>query len=173
MLIGKDISDWEYYAEQIRIITCKINERVDEIYNNIFTLFDVKNKISYKMSIQPDNYNDCYECGGYGKPYDFTIFKNELIPIECNNYKYPKTMNIYYNNKIINLSLQLPTNWLILSFQQELNEGYVLYQNKLKLKHKETLASKDKTKESKLKLQKLIKSKLSPEELEMISFKKK
>ncbi len=176
MLIRKDLEDWKYYANEINVIKSKINDRVKEIYNKIFKLSEITKKYSVSVNYYfLYNGDICYDCGACDRDLNeleaFTVY---YIGVEYNTSDVPKPINfIDFNGDNINLAIQFPQKWLWNDFEQELVDGLQKYKDKIMAKQVKAAATKAQSKENKIKLQELIKSKLSAEELELISFKKK
>src|SRR6266581_4379881 len=172
MLIRKDLEDWKYYANEINVIKSKINDRVKEIYNKIFKLSEITKKYSVSVNYYfLYNGDICYDCGACDRDLNeleaFTVY---YIGVEYNTSDVPKPINfIDFNGDNINLAIQFPQKWLWNDFEQELVDGLQKYKDKIMAKQVKAAATKAQSKENKIKLQELIKSKLSAEKLEIIS----
>lgn len=140
-------------------IISKIDIRFFEICRHIIPIgfwYD------YGNCDDPDDYGNCDESAGYFDLADY----NEYIEIggDCEVPMPYSTLNEFGNAAI-------PTRWLWEDFEDEFKkevENYKSEQEKLKIKQKQ---DKQALKEKKKILQAQIRSKLTKEELKVISFK--
>lgn len=176
MLDYNDLEKWRDYVKEIEIIKFAIDLRVKDIYNKIFELAEVKSKQNIKINYDYSNDSDyCYDCGGCNTEInELDAFSRTYISV-TNDWVYEsKTINfIEISKEIINLSEFFPQRWLFNNFEQELIDGLNAYKDKVEAAKAKSIATKAKSKRDKVKLEESIKNKLSAEELELISFKKK
>ena len=174
------LGDLKNYKDNYEAYLAAIDVRVNEIYDKIFELFKVAKKLNYsayiKYNIIENDYVDeceyCQQPLDYYKINELDAFVGSIITINTNYYGSLNIIDV--DGKILNLAKNFPQRWLYDdNFEEELKSGYERLQKLYEEKKAKYKAKKSASKEEKLKLQELIKSKLSAEELELISFKKK
>ena|ERR1700748_676261 len=177
MILDENILlNWENFNKEIDLYKKSIDKRVKEIYNEILSLSDKNTKYEVEVIYGKDEYEDyCYDCGGANNPLnDLCAFDDEYVSVKFNSYNNPGTINfIEPNDIIVKLDQQFPRRWLFNDFEQELKDGLQKYKDNLEQKKAKTAATKARSKKDKLKAIETIKSKLSAEELELVSFKNK
>lgn len=177
MILDRNILlNWKKCNDEIDLYKKSIDKRVKEIYKKIFKLTNQYEKYIAEINYDRDTNEDyCYDCGTANNPIDHLGALNEgLVCVTYFGYYRPRNINIIMNSGLtINLVDNFPQNWLFEDFEQELTNGLQKYKDMLEQKKAKTAATKARSKEDKLKSIELIKSKLSAEELELVSFKKK
>jgi len=144
----KIFDDIEHHKTSLKFLVAKLNTRINEIYNDIFPLFNREQRNMY--------FKEC-------------IFGYKYIQLEIDDFDCYRMM-IIHNNEEINLNQMFPIDWLFSSsFEDDTIDGIEKYNTKMKKQYKTSpLKSKAEIEE----ITKNIKNKLSPEELKFISFKK-
>lgn len=162
----------------------KILKRIEYIISTILFEFGCKFNGSYRFNNFEDycyscDRSPCYDCAKRISIYNFMseVFMDsniKFIEFNINNSKLRKAQ-IMINSSVINVLEKFPKKWVFQNFEPELKiakQEYIDFfaqkENDILNKRKEKINNKDK----KILLQEALKSKLTPEELELISFKK-
>lgn len=176
------IDGWKLAHEKEQVFETNLNLRINYIISKIFEIYDKKyDNRGFYFTEKMESELDCYECGGKEiNVFNYICWKymgglnNLLIFYNTINY-HSKNFPAIYKDKFINLGDKFPYKWLFSDFEEDLKclkQTYIDFNLK---RDAEKLAKKQArlvSKDEKIRLKEKLKSKLTPEELAIISFKK-
>ena len=173
---------WKLAHEKEQIFAMNLQLRINYIISKIHETYDnVYDAKGFIITEQPNNDRYCVDCGGPEvNIFSYICWKNfesgiKYIEYQSENWHKLLSAPGMHDNKFINLLNKFPYEWLFSDFEDELKlvkQGYIDYNLKRdseKLKKKQ---DKLNSKNDKIRLKEQLKSKLTPEELALISFKK-
>lgn len=165
------IKERDKLMTQVYAINKQFNSRMEYIFDTIKRIFDIK-YFSWEYADCDDRCSECDDYSHHSRSF-WGAYENNKINIHFHkDYKNLSFLNkdgVKYNI----IQEGIPSSWLFEDFEQELEDGV----KKLKEYYSEQSAKlqqiKDDKKKKKEALLESIKSKLSEEELALISVKKK